>query len=144
MPPLVLFAEATASSGSDAGWILGALSMILTALFGYLGNRDKGEQAEKLKATDAKVKELEHDLKGCVEKHAEAEKDSAAARTEIAGLKAQNGGQQGMIDTLTQRIIGLVGAMHAQGLPTGSGPHVPLADDRTDEHTPLGGGGAAV
>ena len=89
---------------------------------------------------DARFATLEGNLKSCVEKHAEAEKDSAAALAEIGALKQQNTGQQGMIDTLTGRILSLVGAMHAQGIPTGSAPHAKLDDDPTDEHTPLAPG----
>ena len=86
---------------------------------------------------DARFATLEGDLKGCVEKHASAEKESAEALARVAGLERQNGGQQTMIDTLTGRILSLVGAMHAQGIPTGSAPHAKLDDDPTDEHTPL-------
>ena len=133
---LVLFAAdavATALTGNDAGWVLGALSMILTAVFGYLNSRNTGKQADELK-------EVKLELRGCQEKHTTAEKAATVALAEVAGLKRQNGEQQGMLDTLTNRIISLVNALHRQGLSagTGSGPHAPLSD-ATGEHTPVAG-----
>ena len=128
---MLLFADATTPTGNDAGWILGALSMILTAVFGYLNNRNTGKQADELKDVKA-------ELKGCQEKHVAAEKAATVALAEVAGLKKQNGEQQGMLDKLTARIVDLVTALHRQGLSAGSGPN-PALTDETGEHDPLPG-----
>lgn len=124
-----LFAADAAAAGSDAGWILGALSMILTAVFGYLNNRNTGKTADELK-------EVKLDLKGCQEKHAASERAASMAMAEVAGLKKQNGEQQGVLDTLTRRILDLVTALRRQGLSAGSGPH-PTLPDETGEHDPI-------
>lgn len=91
---------------------------------------------------DARFAAMENDLKGCVEKHAAAEKKqetaehaAAVALAEAARLKNQNGEQQGMIDTLAGRIVALVDALHRQGIPTGTATHAKLDD--TGEHDPL-------
>jgi hypothetical protein len=100
-------------------------------VFGYLNNRNTGKQADELR-------EVKLELKGCQEKHVAAEKAATVALDEVAGLKKQNGEQQGMLDNLTKRIVDLVTALHRQGLSAGSGPHPPPTDD-TGEHVPASG-----
>jgi len=128
MPHLFADAAVTLPTGNEAGWVLGALSMTLTAVFGYLNNRNTGKQADELK-------EVKAELKGCQEKHTIAEHAASVALAEVAALKKQNGEQQGMIDKLTARIISLVTALRRQGLSAGSGAHPTI--DETAEHTPL-------
>lgn len=73
-----LFADAAAT---DAGWVLGGLSMILTAVFGYLNNRLKIE-------TDSKIGELQSDLKECKEKHGESERQHMETAAKVAALES--------------------------------------------------------
>ncbi len=117
MPPLLLFAEASAS---DFGMVI---LTIVNAVGGAFTFWVKAKY-------DARFTALEGDLKGCQEKHSASEQAATVALAEVAGLKKQNGEQQGTLDRL-------VSALHKQGLSAGSNSHAKLADDGTDEHTPV-------
>lgn len=108
-----LFADATVS-GSEVGLIVLTVVNAIGAAFTFW-----------IKAKyDQRFTNLEHELNGCVQKHAQAERESSEALSRVAGLEKQNSGQQTMIDTLTSRIIALVGSLRESGLPC-VGDHCP-------------------
>lgn len=91
---------------------------------------------EESDAHKSRLYHVEAELGAVKKSHADCEKRQTENHAQIDALKAQNGGQQGMIDSLTARIVALVGALRDNGVPVGSGPHAPLSD-QTGEHTPV-------
>lgn len=122
-----LFAEAEAVA-HEAGWVLGALSMILTAVFGYLNNRLKVQTDQKLAALEERARLQDRELADCQHKHTAADRAASEALARVAHLEEQNGGQQSMIDNLTARIVSLVSGLRQSGLPVepGTAEHKPL------------------